>query len=188
MLMILTIGCEQQTRKQIAETLGRAQMKRIEKNVNSRIQEMVVPMLKYPESYQPISTDMSIVTSDMIIYDSDAFIALRDLNHAIKNFHEEYGNDSSSQAAIRELNVIQAIADVVQDRVNVINNRPVKFEGIDAYHQFYADDRHGHQVKKGYHFIIHKDNRITLLCDQDEFLQVKDFIKQVISNDNYHSI
>ena len=62
-LMFLTIGCTQQSREEIAEKIGRAKIKKIEKNVNARIEKMVKGMLKYPESYQPISTEMSIVTT-----------------------------------------------------------------------------------------------------------------------------
>jgi len=178
-LMFMTIGCTQQSREEIVEKIGRAKIKKIEKNVNARIEKMVKGMLKYPESYQPINTEMSIVTNDMIIYDSDAFIALRDLNNTIENFNENYANDTTSQAARQELEAIQAMSGVLLDKMITINNRPVEFEAIGAYHQFYAEDRPGHQVKKGYHFVIHKDNRITLLCDHDEFLSVVAFTKKL---------
>ena len=62
---------------------------------------------------------------------------------------------------------------------------PVELVGIDAYHQFYADDKPGHQVKKGYHFIVHKDNNITLLCDNDELLRVKAFATEFLKNPPY---
>ncbi len=178
-LMFLTIGCTQQSREEIVEKIGRAKIKKIEKNVNARIEKMVKGMLKYPESYQPINTEMSIVTNNMIIYDSDAFIALRDLNNTIENFNENYANDTTTQAARQELEAIQAMSGVLLDKMITINNRPVEFEAIGAYHQFYAEDRPGHQVKKGYHFVIHKDNRITLLCDHDEFLSVVAFTKKL---------
>lgn len=184
-LMLLTASCGQQTRQQIAEIIGRARMKKIEKDINSRIRDMVVPKLKNPDSYQPISTDMSIVTSDMVIYDSQAFLALRDLNRAIEDFNENYANDTTSQEARQELDAIQAMSDVLLDKINAINRRPIEFGAIDAYHQFYADDRPGHQAKKGYHFIIHKDNRITLLCDHDEFQQVKAFTRQLLNEPPY---
>lgn len=178
-LMFLTIGCTQQSREEIVEKIGRAKIKKIEKNVNARIEKMVKGMLKYPESYQPINTEMSIVTNNMIIYDSDAFIALRDLNNTIEDFNENYADDTTSQAARQELEAIQAMSGVLLDKMITINNRPVEFEAIGAYHQFYAEDRPGHQVKKGYHFVIHKDNRITLLCDHDEFLSVVAFTKKL---------
>lgn len=180
-LMFLTIGCTQQSREEIAEKIGRAKIEKIEKNVNARIEKMVKGMLKYPESYQPISTEMSIVTNNMILYDSDAFVALRDLNNTIEDFNENYANDTTSQEARQELRAIQAMSEVVVDVANKIENRPVEFEAIDAYHQFYAEDRPGHQVKKGYHFVIHKDNRITLLCDHDEFLRIEAFTRELFN-------
>ena len=180
-LMFLTIGCTQQSREEIAEKIGRAKIKKIEKNVNARIEKMVKGMLKYPESYQPISTEMSIVTNNMILYDSDAFVALRDLNNTIEDFNKNYANDTTSQEARQELGAIQAMSEVVVDVANKIENRPVEFEAIDAYHQFYAEDRPGHQVKKGYHFVIHKDNRITLLCDHDEFLRIEAFTRELFN-------
>ena len=180
-LMFLRIGCTQQSREEIAEKIGRAKIKKIEKNVNARIEKMVKGMLKYPESYQPISTEMSIVTNNMILYDSDAFVALRDLNNTIEDFNENYANDTTSQEARQELGAIQAMSEVVVGVANKIENRPVEFEAIDAYHQFYAEDRPGHQVKKGYHFVIHKDNRITLLCDHDEFLRIEAFTRELFN-------
>jgi lysyl-tRNA synthetase class I len=180
-LMFLTIGCTQQSREEIAEKIGRAKIKKIEKNVNARIEKMVKGMLKYPESYQPISTEMSIVTNNMILYDSDAFVALRDLNNTIEDFNKNYANDTTSQEARQELGAIQAMSEVVVGVANKIENRPVEFEAIDAYHQFYAEDRPGHQVKKGYHFVIHKDNRITLLCDHDEFLRIEAFTRELFN-------
>jgi lysyl-tRNA synthetase class I len=180
-LMLLTIGCTQQSREEIVEKIGRAKIKKIEKNVNARIEKMVKGMLKYPESYQPISTEMSIVTNNMILYDSDAFVALRDLNNTIEDFNKNYANDTTSQEARQELGAIQAMSDVVVGVANKIENRPVEFEAIDAYHQFYAEDRPGHQVKKGYHFVIHKDNRITLLCDHDEFLRIEAFTRELFN-------
>lgn len=178
-LILLTMGCTQQSREEIAEKIGRAMIKKTEKDVNARIEKMVKGMLNYPESYQPINTDLGIVTNNMIIYDSDAFIALRDLKHAIDDFNENYADDTTSQAARQEVETIQAMSDVVADVANKIENRPVEFEAIDAYHQFYAEDRPGHQVKKGYHFIIHKDNRITLLCDHEELLRISAFTKEL---------
>ena len=178
-LMLLTMGCTLQSREDIAEKIGRAMLKKTEKSVNARIEKMVKGMLIYPESYQPINTDMGIVTNNMIIYDSDAFLALHDLKNAIDDFDKNYGNDTTSQAARQELETIQAMTDVVVDVANKIENRPVEFEAIDAYHQFYAEDRPGHQVKKGYHFILHKDNRITLLCEHEELLRISAFTKEL---------
>ena len=186
-LMLLTVACKQYTREEVLEMVEQAQMKKVEKKVDSRIRKMVLDKLKYPESYQPISTDMSIVTSNMLIYDSQAFIALRDLNRAIENFHEEYGNDSTSQAARSELSAIQSIEAVVRDRDRVVGSRPVELVGIDAYHQFYAEDKPGHQVKKGYHFIVYNDNRITLLCDHDEYQQVVTFARQLLKASPYRT-
>ena len=114
-LVLLTIGC---VREQSIEKLGREKMEQIEKEGFPHIQKMIVNNLKDPESYEPISTDMSIVTSDMIIYDSDAFIALRDLERSIRDFKETYGNDSTSQEARNELHAMQAMKDVVFDRAN----------------------------------------------------------------------
>ena len=179
-LIMLTVGCKQQTRKQIAEALGRAQMKKIEKNVNSRIQRMVVPMLKYPESYEPVHTELSIVTNDMIIYDSQTYIVLRDLRLGLDNFHETFGNDTISQEARNELMAMETLVDMVCEQIEVVLNRPTEYEAIDAFHQFYADDSPGHRARKGYHFIIHKDNRITLLGDQDEFRQVKELLQLML--------
>lgn len=186
-LMFLTIGCTQQSREEIAEKIGRAKIKKIEKNVNARIEKMVKGMLKYPESYQPISTEMSIVTNNMILYDSDAFVALRDLNNTIEDFNENYANDTTSQEARQELGAIQAMSEVVVGVANKIENRPVEFEAIDAYHQFYAEDQPGHQVKKGYHFIVYRDNRITLLCDHDEYQQVVTFARQLLKASPYRT-
>lgn len=176
-LVLLTIGC---AREQSIEKLGSEKMEQIEKEGLPHIQKMIVNNLKYPESYEPIITDMSIVTSDMIIYDSDAFIALRDLERSIRDFKETYGNDSTSQEARIELHTMQAMKDVVFDKFNTIKKRSPEFEGIDVYHQFYANDRPDHKVKKGYHIIFHKDDRTTLLCDHDEFLRIKTFSRELL--------
>ena len=183
-LVLLTIGC---AREQSIEKLGREKMEQIEKEGFPHIQKMIVNNLKDPESYEPISTDMSIVTSDMIIYDSDAFIALRDLERSIRDFKETYGNDSTSQEARNELHSMQAMKDVVFDRFNTIKKRSPEFEGIDVYHQFYANDRPGHKAKKGYHIIFHKDDRTTLLCDHDEFLRIKTFTRELLNEPPFRS-
>lgn len=183
-LVLLTIGC---AREQSIEKLGREKMEQIEKEGFPHIQKMIVNNLKDPESYEPISTDMSIVTSDMIIYDSDAFIALRDLERSMRDFKETYGNDSTSQEARNELHAMQAMKDVVFDRFNTIKKGSPEFEGIDVYHQFYANDRPDHKAKKGYHIIFHKDNRTSLLCDHDEFLRIKTFARELLNEPPYSS-
>lgn len=177
-LVLLTIGC---AREKSIEKLGREKMEQIEKEGFSHIQKMIVNNLKDPESYEPISTDMSIVTSDMIIYDSDAFIALRDLERSIRDFKETYGNDSTSEEARYELQFMQNMEDVVYQRYKIIKRLPREFEGIDVYHQFYANDRPGHKAKKGYHIIFHKDNHTTLLCDHDEFLRIQKFTRELLN-------
>ena len=187
-LILLTVGCKPQTRQQRIEKFGREKMDYIEKKGFPKVQKMIVNNLKNPKSYEPISTDMSIVTSDMVIYDSYAFVALRDLERATRNFNEEFGNDTTSQEARSELDAMQNLKDVLLDRVKYANILPGRFEGIDVYHQFYADDKPGHQVKKGYHFIVHKDNNnITLLSDNDELLRVKAFATEFLKIPPYRS-
>ena len=184
-LVLLTIGC---AREQSIEKLGREKMEQIEKEGFPHIQKMIVNNLKDPESYEPISTDMSIVTSDMVIYDSYAFVALRDLERATRNFNEEFGNDTTSQEARSELDAMQNLKDLLLDRVKYANILPGRFEGIDVYHQFYAEDRPGHKTKKGYHVIFHKNNQVTLLCDHDEYLRVKTFARQLLKSPPFNSI
>ena len=186
-LMLLTTGCQKRTPEQVAEIVGRAKINSVGKDVELRVQEITKSKLIHPESYQPISTDMSVVTSNMILYDSDAFVALRDLNRALEDFHKEYGNDTTSLGAREELKVMQAMVGVVYDRISAITKRPVRFEAIDAYHQFYVNDSHNHKVKKGYHFVIHKDNLITLLCDDDELSRVQAFAKRLLDFPPYNS-
>ena len=183
-LVLLTIGC---TREQSIEKLGREKMEQIEKEGLPHIQKMIVNNLKDPDSYEPISTDMSIVTSDMIIYDSDAFIALRELERSIRDFKETYGNDSTSEEARYELQFMQNMEDVVYQRYKITKRLPREFEGIDVYHQFYANDRPGHKAKKGYHIIFHKDNHTTLLCDHDEFLRIQSFARELLKDTPYRS-
>ena len=180
-LMVLMTSCQRLTREQVAEIVGQAKIKSVEKDIDLRVQEMTKDKLLDPESYEPISTDMSVVTSNMILYDSKAFVALRDLSRALEDFRQEHEDDTVSQEAREELKVLQAMADVVLDRIDVVTSRPVEFEAIDAYHQFYANDRHNHKVRKGYHFVIHKNNRITLLCDHDELLRVEALARQSLS-------
>lgn len=180
-LMLLTLSCQQTTRYQEIEKLGREKMKYIEKEGFPHIEKMIVNNLKYPESYEPINTDMSIVTSEMIIYDSDAFIVLRNLYDALKDYNEKYGNDSTSQEARNALKYIQDKKDALNKMKDVISKRPLEFEGIDVYHQFYANDVPGHKSKQGYHIIFHKDNRSTLLCDHDEFMRLRDFTRDLLN-------
>ena len=178
MLMLLAIGCMQQTSKQDIEKQGQEKMKALEEDGFSRIHKMIVDMLKYPESYQPISTHMSIVTNKMLIYDSFAFVNLRDLQHALEDFNEKYGNDTLPQSAWQEMEDIETLGNFVRDRINAINNLPAEFEGIDVFHQFYAKDHPDNVVKKGYHFIVHKNDKITLLCSHEDFLHVQTLIQQ----------
>lgn len=172
-LMLFAFGCKQQTREQIT------------KEVNSRIEKMTVNRLQYPDSYEPISTDISIEKNDKIIYDSDAFSALRDLSQNYDNFREKCGNDYTSEEARDKLNTLKSIVNVLCDRINVINNNPGDLECINAYHQFYANDRSGQKVKKGYHYIIHKDKSITLLCDHEEFLRIQTFAMKLLNEPPY---
>ena len=180
-LLLLAAGCNRQSREQLAEQLGRARIKAIEKDVNSRIQKMIEGMLKYPESYEPVHTELSIVTSDMIIYDSQTFITLRDLDRRLENLHETFGNDTTSQEARNEVMAMETLVDMVCDAIDTALSSPIDYEAIDAFHQFYADDQPGHRARKGYHFIIHKDNRITLLCTQEEFNRVKALLKRMLN-------
>ena len=187
-LMLLTIGCKHQSRAELIEKFGREKMDYIEKKGFPKVQKMIVNNLKNPKSYEPISTDMSIVTSDMVIYDSYAFVALRDLERTTRNFKEEFGNDSTSQEARSELDAMQNLKDLLLDRVKYASILPGRFEGIDVYHQFYAEDRPGHKTKKGYHVIFHKNNQVTLLCDHDEYLRVKTFARQLLKSPPFNSI
>ena len=184
-LMLLTLSCQQTTRYQEIEKLGREKMKYIEKEGFPHIEKMIVNNLKYPETYEPINTDMSIVTSEMIIYDSDAFLDLRNLYDALEDFNENFGNDSTSQEARNALQLIQDKRDALNKIREKISHRPLEFEGIDVYHQFYADDVPGHKSKQGYHIIFHKDNRTTLLCDHDEFMRLKAFAKELLKDTPY---
>ena len=184
-LVLLTTGCQQRTPEEVAEIVGRAKINSVGKDVELRVQEMTKRLLIHPESYQSISTEMSVVTSNMILYDSKAFVALRDLNRALEDFHKEYGNDTTSQKVRDELEIMQAMAGVVYDRIVAVTERPVKFNAIDAYHQFYVNDNHNHKVKKGYHFVIHENNQITLLCDHDELLRVEAFAKRLFDYPPY---
>ena len=185
MLMLMTIGCKRQTHKELIEAMGREKMEYIEKKGLPRIQKQIVNNLKYPESYEPISTDMSIVTSDMIIYNTRAFINLRNLERDTREFKEKYGNDSTSQEARNALHAMQTMKEDVININNAACERPLEFEGIDVYHQFYANDRPDHKAKKGYHIIFHKDNTTTILCDDDEFLRISTFARQLLNNPPY---
>ena len=185
-LMLITIGCRQTpTINQAIEQVGREKMKKIEKEGFPRFQKQIIN--NYPESYEAISTDMSIVTSNMIMYDSDLFVTLRDLERTIRNFKEEFGNDSTSQEARNELEAIHFLTEEALKKANIIRNSPIDFEGIEVYHQFYANDRPNHKAKKGYHIIFHKDDRTTLLCDHDEFLRIKAFARELLKDTPYSS-
>ena len=187
-LMLITISCRQTpTINQAIEQVGREKMKKIEKEGFPRFQKQIINNLKYPESYEAISTDMSIVTSNMIMYDSDLFVTLRDLERTIRNFKEEFGNDSTSQEARKELEAIHFLTEEALKKANIISNSPIDFEGIEVYHQFYANDRPNHKAKKGYHIIFHKDDRTTLLCDHDEFLRIKAFARELLKDTPYSS-
>ena len=187
-LTLLTIGCRQTpTIDQAMEQVGREKMKKIEKEGFPRFQKQIINNLKYPESYEAISTDMSIVTSKMIMYDSDLFVTLRDLERTTRNFKEEFGNDTTSQEARNELEAIHFLTEEVLEKASIINSSPIDFEGIEVYHQFYANDRPNHKSKKGYHIIFHKDNTTTLLCDHEEFLRIKAFAKELLKDTPYSS-
>ena len=184
-MMLLAVGCKEQTPEEIAEKQGRAMIKKHKQDIDVRIRELLLSRLEHPESYQPISTDLSIVTNNMIIYNTDAFHSLRDLNRSLKYYPEEYSNDSTSHDAITERNTMKAMVGVVCDKINAAGKRPVEYEGINAYHQFYVKDQHDSIVKKEYHFILHKDNRITLLSNHDEFVRVLTLLKQMINYPPY---
>ena len=128
---------------------------------------------------------MSIVRSDMIMYDSGLFVTLRDLERTTRNFKEEFGNDTTSQEARNELEAIHFLTEEVLEKASIINSSPIDFEGIEVYHQFYANDRPNHKSKKGYHIIFHKDNTTTLLCDHEEFLRIKAFAKELLKDTPY---
>ena len=96
-LMLLTVGCKQLTVKEFVEKQGHEMMARVEKDADRRIESFLKDTLSltYPESYEPLSTDLSIVTNYMLIYDTKAFVALRDLSYALESFHEEHGDNDS---------------------------------------------------------------------------------------------
>ena len=188
-LMLLTVGCKQLTVKEFVEKQGHEMMARVEKDADRRIESFLKDTLSltYPESYEPLSTDLSIVTNYMLIYDTKAFVALRDLSYALESFHEEHGdNDSITQEIQDELNVMRSMADVVCDRIHEIIKRPLKLRAIAAYHQFNVNDNDNQKVRKGYHFIFYKNNKITLLCNNDDFLRVEEFIKQLSEYPNQY--
>ena len=185
-LMLITIGCQKTpTINQAMEQMGREKMKKIEKEGFPRFQKQIINNLKYPESYEAISTDMSIVTSNMILYNSRMFVTLRDLERTTRNYKEEFGNDTTSQEARNELEAIHFLTEEALEKASIISNSPIDFEGIEVYHQFYANDRPNHKSKKGYHIIFHKDNTTTLLCDHEEFLRIKAFAKELLKDTPY---
>lgn len=189
MLMVLAIGCVQKTAEEKIEELGKEKMKALEQDDFSGIKKMVVGMLRYPESYKPISTDMEIVSNKMLIYDSRSFVALRNLHYAINHFNKKYGgNDSIPDSALAELNEIHTLGKLVQCKINELNDRPLQYEGIDVYLQFYAKDYYKNKVKTGYHFVVHEDDKITLLCNHDDFLHVQTLIKQWFDYTSYSEL
>ena len=123
-LMLITISCRQTpTINQAIEQVGREKMKKIEKEGFPRFQKQIINNLKYPESYEAISTDMSIVTSNMIMYDSDLFVTLRDLERTIRNFTEESENDSPSQQPRNQMEAIHFLTeDALTKQQHVRNN------------------------------------------------------------------
>ncbi len=180
-ILIVAVACKQQTREQIAQKLGEAMINKVEKDVNQRIGKMLAGMLEHPDSYEPVSTDMAIVMSNMVMYDSQAFLALRDARSHINQFRKVFNGDTTSAVTRAEIEVIGNMMWVLADRLKAIEQRPVEFEAIDAYHQFKVLSKQGNKVKRGYHFIIHRDNRITLLCDDEEFKQVQAFADSLLN-------
>lgn len=181
LMVVVLAACKQQTREQIAQKLGEAMIKKVEKNVNQRIGGMLTGMLENPDSYEPLSTDMAIVMNNMVLYDSQAFVAMRDMRSHISQYRNTFHGDTTSAVARAEVEVIANMMWVLVDRLNAIERRPVEFEAIDAYHQFNVLSKRGKKVKRGYHFIIHRDNRITLLCDDEEFNQVQAFADSLLN-------
>ena len=84
LMLVVLAACQQQTREQIAQKLGEAMIKKVEKDVNQRIASMLKGMLENPDSYEPLSTDMAIVMNNMVLYDTQAFVALRDMRSHVK--------------------------------------------------------------------------------------------------------
>ena len=181
LMIVVLAACQQQTREQIAQKLGEAMMKKVEKNVNQRIGDMLKGMLENPDSYEPLSTDMAIVMNNMVLYDTQAFVALRDMSNHVKQYRTTFGSDTTSAAARTEIEIINNMVRTLADKLNAIEQRPVEFEAIDAYHQFNVLSKKGKKVKRGYHFIIHRDNRITLLCDDEEFNKVQAFADSLLN-------
>lgn len=179
--LLLFTACKPQSPEEVAEKQGLAMKAKVEKNVDERIKKVLDEMLEHPDSYQPISTDMSLVMNNMVVYDSEAFVALRDLDHDIENFHKQYSKDSKSQQARNDLDSLKVRLQSVCDTLQAIQKRPVAFEAIDAFHQFYAKDKLNRKLKRGYHFIVHKDNRMTLLCDQEQMERVKAFAEKLLA-------
>ena len=181
LMLVVLAACQQQTREQIAQKLGEAMIKKVEKDVNQRIASMLKGMLENPDSYEPLSTDMAIVMNNMVLYDTQAFVALRDMRSHVKQYRNTFGSDTTSAAARAEIETIDNMVRTLVDKLNSMERRPVEFEAIDAYHQFNVLSKKGKKVKRGYHFIIHRDNRITLLCDDEEFNEVQAFADSLIN-------
>ena len=187
MIMLMTTGCMQKTPEEKIEEQGREKMAALKRDGYSCIKKLLFTrVLAHPESYKPISYDMEIVTNKMLIYDSRAFDALRNLNDAMINFDAKYGdNDSIPESAIDELDEIHTFGKIVQSKINELNSRPLQFEGIEIYHQFYGEGVHKNTVKAEYHFVVHEDGIITLLCNHDDFLRVQTLIKQWFDYPSY---
>ena len=143
LMVVVLAACKQQTREQIAQKLGDAMIKKVEKNVNQRIGGMLTGMLENPDSYEPLSTDMAIVMNNMVLYDSQAFVAMRDMRSHISQYRNTFRGDTTSAAARAEVEVIANMMWVLVDRLNAIERRPVEFEAIDAYHQFNVLSKRG---------------------------------------------
>lgn len=187
MMMLLAIGCKQKTPEEKIQEQGQEKMEALERDGYSGIKKLLLTcVLAHPESYKPISYDMEIVTNKMLIYDSRAFDALRNLCYAIENFNEKYGdNDSIPESAIAELDDIHTFGKMVQSKINELNARPLQFEGIEVYHQFYGEGVHKNKVKAEYHFVVHEDGITTLLCNHDDFLRVQKLISQWFNYPSY---
>lgn len=179
--LVLMCGCKPQTPEQIAEKQGQQMKAKMENKIDDLIKNTLEGTLEHPESYQPISTDLSYVMSNMAVYDSKAFVALRDLDHNIEKFNKLDAKKAHSLEANKERETLKAKVSSLADSIQEIQNRPVEFEAIHAYHQFYAKDKLNRKLKRGYHFIIHKDNRTTLLCDQEQLERVQAFAEKLLT-------
>lgn len=179
--LVLMCGCKPQTPEQIAEKQGQLMRAKIENKIDELIKNTLEGTLEHPESYQPISTDLSYVMNNMVIYNSKTFVALRDLDYNIEDFHKKYGKKTHSLEAQKELETLKDRMGTLTDSLLEIQKSPMEFEAIHAFHQFYSKDKLNRKLKRGYHFIIHKDNRITLLCDQEQLERVQAFAEKLLT-------